>query len=93
MPDGYLYVDGTAATNTGAASSGLTAAPVQTGHYKRFTNDPFAHTEIAYGPCFAGSGSTGNPWAIAAISDAGTNPTDVKHCVDQRLSVDGESGG
>ena len=77
MPDLWLYKNGTAINRNGAATT--TAA--QLGDYARFTNNPFIHSENAYGLCnFASRGLAGNPWFIAAMENPDIRPNAVGYC-------------
>lgn len=62
MPNQYLYRDGKAITQTGAAKT--TATPIMTGDFKGFTDAPLPDGGGPYGGCHYSSGRAGNPWGI-----------------------------
>jgi len=79
MPDLWIYLDGQAVTQTGAAATG----PVQTGDFRSFSNVPWINsvTGNAYDYCDLNArGSGGNPWGIGFFVDPDIRPETTGYC-------------
>jgi hypothetical protein len=87
MPNGYLYRDGTAITQSGSATS--SAAPLFLGDFDHFSTEPFSGRTNAYGDCDADTDRGGNPWGVSpTFQGAGHEYTSAHFCRDASLKTD-----
>ncbi|MDW5327462.1 hypothetical protein [Plantactinospora sp. KLBMP9567] len=90
MPDQYLYRNGRAMTQTGAAKND--ASNAATGFFDRFSNVPGTADEHPFGDCDTDTGRSGNPWGMSPTSippqDAGYNPASAHLCVGRNYPTD-----